>query len=191
MECHGVVERVENGKAWVRLIRSEKCEGCPGCGLFSSKPRGIVDLELMKVPGLVEGDEVSISMPDRRFFSALVLVFGLPILVMVAVYGIATLLLSLFAPGTPRAVAVLAAAVFGLLSFYLASRNTNRPTFEPEVTILRRASLSGSDANGPGARPNPSPATTAGGASGTGKGRSERDFSEHRYRLTGRKARED
>jgi len=191
MECRGVVEKVENGRVWIRPLRSERCDGCPGCGAFSSRPGGLLDLELEKAPGLEVGDEVTFIMPDRRFFVAFALVFGVPVLATVAAYGLSILLLSLVLPGASGAVAVLFAAAAGLFSFYLASRSTNRPSFEPEVTILRRASSPRGDAKEPGARPNPSPAATAGGASGTGKGRSERDFGEHWYRLTGRKARED
>lgn len=138
MECRGVVERIEGGRVWVRLLRSERCDSCPGCGLFSSKPRNQIVLEIDSVGRLKEGDKVTMSMPDRRLFSAFALVFCVPVLAMVAAYGVANLILSLITAGSVGTVAVLAAAAVGLISFYLVVKSTNRANLEPEITVLSK-----------------------------------------------------
>lgn len=148
MECRGVVEKVENGRALVRLLRSKACEGCPGCSFLSSKDRNMVDLELTRAPDLKKGDEVTIHMPNRRFFSAFALVFGVPILVTVVTYGVASLLLGLFFPGASGALAVLLSTAAGLIAFYFASKRTNRPSFEPTIAIHRRSEVGGCDEEG-------------------------------------------
>ncbi len=135
MECRGVVERIEKDKVWVRLLRSQRCDSCPGCGLLSKEPRNRVELELPSTRALKEGDEVVMTMPNRRLFLAFALVFGIPVLAMVTAYGMASLIVGLISPSSTGTVAVLAAAASGLLSFYLVVKGTNRSSMEPKITI--------------------------------------------------------
>lgn len=167
MECRGVVEKVENGRALVRLLRSKACEGCPGCSFLSSKDRNMVDLELTRAPGLKKGDEVAIHMPNRRFFSAFALVFGVPLLATVVTYGVASLLVGMFFPGAPGALPVLLSTAAGLLAFYLASKRTNRPSFEPTITIQSRSEGEGGDEDG-GLEPGPTASQLPRHGTGTG-----------------------
>lgn len=77
----GKVVKVSKNSTTVEIVRSAECEGCKAC-VFASKKR-------MKIPvsntvGAKAGDTVIVSPPPAKPITAYLVLFGLPLVMLVA-----------------------------------------------------------------------------------------------------------
>ena len=105
----GKVIEIRRDRAKVSLPRKSDCASCGRCGLG----RGGADMVLEAENGLgaVAGDRVEVEIPERELLAAALLLFGTPVLGLLAGAGAGYLLFSSWG-GDPDA----GAGIFGLLT---------------------------------------------------------------------------
>ncbi len=82
IEC-GIIERIENEKAWVMVVRGEHCEGCQACQAFGDNNARI----LVSNPQAAKpGDRVEIEIDPKQVVKHSAIVFLLPILCLIIGY---------------------------------------------------------------------------------------------------------
>ncbi len=79
-----VVERLNEKNILVKVIRSSACGGnCHTCGICHG---GEADIIAECTDWVQEGDEVLVTIPNRRYFSISFVVFFVPLAVMIAAF---------------------------------------------------------------------------------------------------------
>ncbi len=139
MECRAVVTEVKGGRAKVRVARVN-CAECGGCGLLSRDREQVMEFSAAARLGVEVGDEVILEVPSRRLLLSYLVIFGLPLLGMVAAYLSVMALAALagFGGAGPAVVAAVAAGGVSLWSgVKLAERRGLSPTI---IRVLGRAS---------------------------------------------------
>jgi hypothetical protein len=85
--------------------------------------------------GVSRGDEVILEVPSRRLSLSYLIIFGLPVLVMLAAYLIGMAISVLFVQGGSHGVGIVAAVISGLIAFWGGVKLAERVGLTP--TILR------------------------------------------------------
>lgn len=116
----GVVSGIPEGSVQVRIVQSSACSGCKAssiCHVSSEQKERIIEVQGDRTPGLQVGDRVVIAGSESQGMRAVILAFGIPVLLLVAVV-IACLALHL--PDSVAALLCLAAMViyFGGLALF-------------------------------------------------------------------------
>lgn len=128
----GQVRQVSNGLAWVAVARSSGCGRCAeagGCGQ-ACVARPVIYI-LPATQGLAEGDEVSLSVPERASLLAALMTYGVGLLAMLA----GALLAGAFVNDSDLAVAV--GALAGLFVTVLWLRRARLPAMLlPAMTVI-------------------------------------------------------
>ncbi|HDR16852.1 MAG TPA: hypothetical protein ENN79_15480 [Desulfobacteraceae bacterium] len=140
----GIVEKTDEGSAWVRVERSSACASCPSrteCKVEFGK--GVV-VKAENTTDCRTGDMVRLSMPADSFLKSTFMVYILPVLALVAGAYIGMEIIHI--EGMSRDAAS-AAAGFGAMALYFlflrrADRKRSRnPRFSPRITaVIKRAS---------------------------------------------------
>ncbi len=118
----GLVTEVKNDLAIVKIQRKEACGECRAC--FSGMTKTDMDIEAKNLCDAEVGDWVELELQDNAFFHAVIIMYGLPFLGMMAglllgYYGVGTLL-----PVSPVLSSVVLGAVGILLAFaWIKSQN--------------------------------------------------------------------
>jgi sigma-E factor negative regulatory protein RseC len=79
----GIVERISQGKAAVRIQKGAQCKSCSsrdGCGVSTG---GELQIDLENELGAKVGDSVEISLPTRSLMKLSLLVYFLPVLALI------------------------------------------------------------------------------------------------------------
>lgn len=156
----GVVARIVNDKAYVRIPREASCDDCEGCG--SAAPRGERSRVVRAVPGLNAGDRVRLEGRAMNAVAAGLTFFILPLLLFFAGFSAgAPLAAALHSQGGRELSGGLLGGVLGIFAAALpylllaAHRALARRKGRYELQITAR--LSG--ALRPGERPRSAPGT--------------------------------
>ena len=118
----GLVTEVKNDLAIVKIQRKEACGECRAC--FSGMTKTDMDIEAKNLCDAEVGDWVELELQDNAFFHAVIIMYGLPFLGMMAglllgYYGVGMLL-----PISPVLSSVVLAAAGILLAFaWIKSQN--------------------------------------------------------------------
>jgi sigma-E factor negative regulatory protein RseC len=78
----GTVVRVDDGIATVHFDRRAACEKCGACGML--KNRSVMEITLPVGPDIRPGDRVALRMEDSFFYLSALLLYGVPLLALVA-----------------------------------------------------------------------------------------------------------
>jgi len=132
MDCKGLVIEDRGETALVRVARVN-CAECGGCGFFSRNRDHTLEFEAVNRAGAREGEEVLMRVPRGGLALLYLYAFGLPLLAMAVVFGLAMLFLWLAGSSSPQGPAVAAALVAGLASFWVGSRMSARRELKPEI----------------------------------------------------------
>jgi positive regulator of sigma E activity len=135
MDCRAKVVRKEGKRALVRVARVN-CAECGGCGLLARNREHTMEFNALDRLGAREGDEVILSVPSRRLVVSYLVVFGMPVLAMAAAYFIVAALYSAAGGGGGQGAGVIAAAITGLVSFWLGVRLAERIGLSPVITDI-------------------------------------------------------
>ena len=111
------------------------CAECRGCGLFARNQEHTMEFTANNRLGVRRGDEVILEVPSRRLSLSYLIIFGLPVLVMLAAYFIGMAFSVLFVQGGSHGVGIVAAVISGLVSFWGGVKLAERVGLSP--TILR------------------------------------------------------
>jgi len=128
------VIRADQREAVVRVARVN-CAECRGCGLFARDREQVMEFTAANQLDVCPGDTVILKVPSRRLSFSYLIIFGLPILVMLAAYFAGTALSALFVQGGSQGAGIIAAVVAGLISLWGAVKLADRVGLYP--TILR------------------------------------------------------
>jgi sigma-E factor negative regulatory protein RseC len=85
----GIVTEVKNGIATVSVINSESCEEC-SAKIFCHTENNVRNVTAKDPYGVKAGDKVQISIKGRNVVAASFLLYGLPLIILVAVILIGT-----------------------------------------------------------------------------------------------------
>lgn len=127
MKTTATVIKTEDGKAYVRAVRSSACEGCNGCDnsgkchtemLLSESPKAY-ELEVKNEIGAKPGDVVEVSSSGNGILFFAVIVFLLPIILAVVSYFIA-------APHLETVYTVIVSGAVFIASFMIVSFISNK-----------------------------------------------------------------
>jgi positive regulator of sigma E activity len=118
MEERGIVLESGQGKARVRIERTDQCEGCHGCLMADTGTYMTADVE--DTFGVTPGDVVLIGTKTTSPLKASALLFGLPLVLLFAGYGVGSALAALLhTPHAGQQFGIGGAAVFFLGAFGL------------------------------------------------------------------------
>ena len=136
MEERGVVIGRSNGKAQVRIERSESCEGCHGC-LYSETGKYMIT-EVIDRLGATPGDVVKIDTEGATPLKAAVLLFVFPLVLLFAGFAAGSAIApALGFPSAAQGAGIAAAAVFFFGSFGLLYAFTRRkPGAQADRSII-------------------------------------------------------
>ena len=116
MEEKGIVIESAQGRAQVRIERSESCEGCHGC-LYKDDGKFMV-ADVVDRVGAAPGDLVRIETEGASPVKASLLLFGVPLLLLFAGYAVGAALASALGfPQASQGIGIAGAAVFFTGSF--------------------------------------------------------------------------
>ena len=116
-------------------VAQVNCAECRGCGLFARNQEHTMEFITANNMGVRRGDEVILKVPSRRLSLVYMIIFGLPVLVMLAAYFIGMAFSVLFVQGGSHGVGIIAAVIAGLISFWIGVKLAERIGLSP--TILR------------------------------------------------------
>ncbi|NPV58182.1 MAG: SoxR reducing system RseC family protein [Actinobacteria bacterium] len=134
---------IKGGRARVRVARVN-CAECGGCGLLARDRDQVMEFTASARPGLEEGDVVILEVPSRRLVLSYLVIFGLPVLGMIAAYLAAMALTSLAGAGN-GGIAVTAAVAAGCAFLWVGVKLAERAGFSP--VIVRVLGRQGEDAS--------------------------------------------
>jgi positive regulator of sigma E activity len=134
MECQAKVVRANQQEALVRVAQVN-CAECRGCGLFARNQEHTMEFTTVNRLGVHRGDEVILQVPSRRLSLTYLIIFGLPVLVMLAAYFIGMAFSVLLVQGGSHGVGIILAVVSGLIAFWGGVKLAERIGLYP--TILR------------------------------------------------------
>jgi sigma-E factor negative regulatory protein RseC len=117
MEERGIVITGENGRARVRIERSESCEGCHGCLMSDTGMYMIADVE--DGIGVSAGDVVRIETEGATGMKASLFLFGIPLLMIFAGYAAGSGLAALLGRAYGQGPGIAGAGIFFAGSFAL------------------------------------------------------------------------
>ncbi len=118
MEERGIVVEKEDGKARVRIERSEACEGCHGCLMAETGKYMIA--EVVDAIGVSPGDVVRIETRSASPLGASLLLFGLPLVLLFVGYAAGAALAPILnLASSAQGIGMGAAAVFFVGAFGL------------------------------------------------------------------------
>lgn len=136
----GKVISIDEGRALVMLVRSEKCGECRLCSQL--QPRGGMSLEVEAVEGLHPGQEVTIEIDSREMLKGGWTIFILPLIAFIVGAVAAPELLPVVGITIPGDVAsiILGGFLLGLtfLVIYLRARNPkHRQKLTPKIVDFK------------------------------------------------------
>lgn len=127
MEERGIVIESGQGKARVRIQKSQNCEGCHGC-LYQDAGE-YVEAEVFDKIGAAPGDQVCIQTSGINPAKASLLLFGVPMLLLFIGYAAGAALARLVgASGSSQGFGIAGAAVFFVASFAVLLPISRRQT---------------------------------------------------------------
>ena len=136
MDCNGVVEKVEGKRAMV-MVDKTNCGKCQACGLLANNKVERIEYDVPNRLGARPGDLVTLRIASGKIFHAYLIVFGLPVLAMIAGYLLgayaAAPLLGTGVEGTGVVFTLLAGSVTFLGCLKLANRLGLNPYMEAFV----------------------------------------------------------
>ncbi len=116
MEERGIVIQSGQGRARVRIQRSQNCEGCHGC--LYQDAGDFVEAEVTDRLGVGPGDHVCIETEGVNPVKASLLLFGVPLVLLFAGYAVGALLAPLVGlAGAREGLGIGGAALFFAASF--------------------------------------------------------------------------
>ncbi len=142
MEERGIVINSGQGRARVRIQRSQNCEGCHGC-LYQDAGE-YVEADVHDPLGVAPGDRVCIETEGVNPAKASLLLFGVPIVLLFAGYAVgAALAPAIGLAGSGQGVGIGGAALFFAASFAIllpiSRRQTAGTTMRSEIVeVLER-----------------------------------------------------
>lgn len=129
MKQTGLVLAVSGKKATVRFKRSDACGHCNACFRLGGNE---ADIEIDNTLGAQPGDTVSIELHGKSVFKASVIVYGIPLLALIAGAALGSVWGELYA--------ALAAVLFSAGSFFilraLEPRFSRMNEFKPRMTDI-------------------------------------------------------
>ena len=82
MNKFGIVTKCEKDFAFVRITRDSMCgDNCGSCNLCGNKN---IEIKAINSKGAKPGDRVEMNMPEQSGFSASLLAYGMPMLILIA-----------------------------------------------------------------------------------------------------------
>ena len=136
------VIKMEGDVAWVQAIQKTACGSCQaqkGCGHSLLAKVGQKKIELPVATNNIHaevGDQVVIGVPEQAILRSSLLMYGLPLMVMMAVALLASLLEM---PEGPSVIASFIALIFGFVLVNLRSKHMNFAQWQPR--LLRKVSI--------------------------------------------------
>lgn len=133
----GIVINVSDGRARVRIKRTERCNGCHGCLL--SEGKDYMTTEVADSFGAVEGDEVLIRTPDGSSAKSGLILYILPLVSFLFGYLSINKALSLLGYSSNEGWGILFGFLFMILTYlsiYLLKRKLFR-TSSSQMAIVR------------------------------------------------------
>jgi sigma-E factor negative regulatory protein RseC len=85
MTENGVVKKVEQGLAWVIMVKGEQCGGCTACKAFGE---GNFEIVALNTRGAKPGDFVKVETNPRQVVKYSAIVFILPVVSLIMGYFI-------------------------------------------------------------------------------------------------------
>ena len=110
----GVVNSIDGQKVTVRILQASACSGCQAsriCRAAESKEK-LVEVDMNGADGLSVGQMVTVVAGERMGMTALLLAFGLPLLLLLVV-----LVAAMIATGSEKVAAI--ASLMVLIPYYL------------------------------------------------------------------------
>lgn len=87
----GVVDSIDGQKVTVRILQASACSGCQAsriCRAAESKEK-LVDVEMSGAESLSVGQKVTVAVQERLGMAAVLLAFGLPLLLLFVALAVA------------------------------------------------------------------------------------------------------
>lgn len=109
------------------------CAECGGCGLLARNREHTMEFTTANHLGVRSGDEVILRVPSKRLSLTYLIVFGLPVLAMVAGYFLGAVIFGFFMEGGTQGPAILTAIALGLLSFWACLKLAERRGLSPII----------------------------------------------------------
>jgi positive regulator of sigma E activity len=132
MDCRARVMEKEGDRALVRVARVN-CAECGGCGLLSRDREHTMEFFAVDRLSARVGDEVILKVPSRRLVLSYLTVFGLPLLVMAAVYFAVAAIFAFAFGGDGTAAGIVAAVLCGLVSLWAGVKLADRLGLSPVI----------------------------------------------------------
>ena len=110
----GVVNSIDGQKVTVRILQASACSGCQAsriCRAADSKEK-IVEVDMNGADGLSVGQMVTVVAGERMGMTAVLLAFGLPLLLLLV-----ALVAAMIATGSEKVAAI--ASIIVLIPYYL------------------------------------------------------------------------
>lgn len=120
----GLVVAAGDGKATVRIVRSDACGKCNACFSFGKNE---ADIELDDPIGVAPGDRVRIELHGKSVFRASLLMYGIPLVALIAGVLIGSIWGDLYAAICGVALAAGTFFIFRALEPKLSRMSTFKP----------------------------------------------------------------
>jgi positive regulator of sigma E activity len=142
MECRAEVVELDGRKALLRVARVN-CAECGGCGMLSRDREQTQEFTVANSLGVRQGDEVILSVPSRKLYLAFLIMFGLPVLAIAAVYLLVEVLFGLMGWGSAQGPGVIAAVMVGFLAFWGGIKLADRLGLSPTMLQIVESGAAG------------------------------------------------
>ncbi|MCK7523120.1 MAG: SoxR reducing system RseC family protein [Ignavibacteriales bacterium] len=133
----GIVTEVKNGIATVSVINSDSCEEC-SAKIFCHTENNVRNVTAKDPYGVKAGDKVQISIKGRNVVAASFLLYGLPIIILVAVILIGSTILKNNSELYSSLVGIAVVGIYFFIIHLISNSKGRKNKFLPKIIFVSK-----------------------------------------------------